>query len=241
MYKESGLRSVLKTISWRLIATLITATVVYLFTGRVDIAAAVGGIDIVVKLILYYVHERLWNNVRFGKKEVTPKVLWFTGLSGAGKSTLAEAVFDEMKKRGYKIEHLDGDNVRHIFPKTGFSKEERDRHVRRVGFLASKLESNGIFVTASFISPYRESRQFVRNLCKNFVEIYVSTPLEVCEERDVKGLYAKARAGEITNFTGIDDPYEAPESPEITVDTSKESLEQSVQRIIKAVLNAKNG
>ena len=241
MYQETGLRSLLKTISWRLLATLITATVVFVITGRLDYAAVVGGIDILVKLILYYLHERVWNNVRFGKKEITPKVLWFTGLSGAGKSTLAEAVYKELKKRGYKTEHLDGDNVRHIFPKTGFSKEERDRHVRRVGFLASKLESNGVFVTASFISPYRESRQFVRELCRNFVEIHVATPLEVCEQRDVKGLYAKARAGEITNFTGIDDPYEAPENPEITVDTSKESLERSVQRIVNIVVNGKTG
>lgn len=241
MYQETGLRSLLKTISWRLLATLVTATVVFVITGRLDYAAVVGGIDILVKLILYFLHERVWNNVRFGKREITPKVLWFTGLSGAGKSTLAEAVHAELKKRGYKTEHLDGDNVRHIFPKTGFSKEERDRHVRRVGFLASKLESNGVFVTASFISPYRESRQFVRGLCRNFVEIHVATPLEVCEQRDVKGLYAKARAGEITNFTGIDDPYEAPENPEITVDTSKESLERSVQRIVNLVVNGKTG
>ncbi|NOY36947.1 MAG: adenylyl-sulfate kinase [Chlorobi bacterium] len=235
MYKETGLRSILKTLSWRLWATLITATIVYLFTGRLDVAAAVGGIDLLVKLFLYYLHERIWNNVNYGKKEVVSRVFWFTGLSGAGKSTLAEALYAELKKKGYKTEHLDGDNVRHIFPKTGFTKEERDRHIRRVGFLASKLENNGVFVTASFISPYKESRDFVRKLCRNFVEIYVATSLEVCEQRDIKGLYAKARAGEINHFTGINDPYEIPENPEIIIDTSKESINQSIKRILQYI------
>ena len=111
--------------------------------------------------------------------------------------------------------------------------EERNRHVKRVGFLASMLEKNGVFVVATFISPYRDSREFVRNLCENFNEVHVSTPLEVCEKRDVKGLYAKARKGEITQFTGIDDPYEEPLNPEIKVDTTNQSIEESVNYVLK--------
>lgn len=135
-----------------------------------------------------------------------------------------------------KVERLDGDEVRKIFPNTGFSKEERNDHIKRVGFLASKLEENGVSVIASFISPYRETRDFVRSLCNNFMEVHVATPLEECERRDVKGLYAKARKGEITRFTGIDDPYEQPLNPEIKIDTTNRYIEESIDYILHKVL-----
>jgi adenylylsulfate kinase len=233
MFQETTTRSVLKAISWRLLATLTTILLVYLFTGRIGMAFTLGGIEIILKMLLYYLHERAWNRTSFGRKEPRPVVLWFTGLSGAGKSTISEKVYARLKEQGVKVEHLDGDRVREIFPKTGFSKEERNRHVKRVGFLASMLEKNGVTVLASFISPYRESREFVRNLCDNFVEVYVATPLEVCEQRDIKGLYAKARKGEITQFTGIDDPYEAPEKAEIVVDTSNQTVDESVNYVLR--------
>ncbi len=233
MFRESNNRSILKTISWRFWATVTTAALVLAFTGHVRIALLIGGIEVVLKIVLYYLHERVWNKISYGKKEIKPSVIWFTGLSGAGKSTISEAVYERLKKKGLKIEHLDGDVVRSIFPATGFSKEERNRHIKRVGFLASMLEKNGVFVIASFISPYKESRNFVRNLCSNFQEVYISTPLEVCEKRDTKGLYAKARKGEIKQFTGVDDPYEIPQNPEIIVDTSNQSVSESVDYVIK--------
>ena len=187
----------------------------------------------ITKLVVYYIHERIWNRVNFGKKDVEPFVLWFTGLSGSGKSTLANRFYGYIKSKGYRIERLDGDTVREIFPQTGFTKEERDSHVKRVGYIASMLEKNGVIVISSFISPYRESRGFVRGLCKNFIEVHVSTSIEECERRDIKGLYAKARSGEIKNFTGLDDPYEVPVTPEITVDTENKSLEESFQYLLK--------
>lgn len=156
-----------------------------------------------------------------------PAVLWFTGLSGSGKSTIAEAVARRLEVAGVPVEHLDGDEIRGVFPTTGFGRAERDTHVRHVGFLASKLEKHGVFVLASLVSPYAESRAFVRRLCRNFLEIYVSTPLAECERRDVKGLYARARRGEIAQFTGIDDPYEPPESPEVTIDTRRVSVDEA--------------
>ena len=116
---------------------------------------------------------------------------------------------------------------------TGFTREERNEHVRRTGFLASRLEAHDVTVVASFVSPYRESRDFVRGLCRNFIEIYVATPLEECERRDVKGLYARARRGEISNFTGISDPYEPPEHPEISFDTRTVSVEEAGARILE--------
>lgn len=171
------------------------------------------------------------------KEKLKPTVLWFTGLSGSGKSTISEKVYAELKDRGYEIEHLDGDVVREVFPKTGFSKEERDNHVKRVGFVASLLQKHGVFVVASFISPYRDARDFVRDMCEDFTEIHISTPLEVCEERDVKGLYAKARKGEIDNFTGISDPYEEPDNPELEIDTTDISVDEGVQRVLDYLEN----
>ncbi len=161
-----------------------------------------------------------------------PYVIWITGLPAAGKTTIGEALAKTLKEKGQRVEHLDGDRLRNLFPGTGFSKEDRDSHIRRVGYLAGMLEKNGVTVVASFISPYRESREFVRNLCKQFIEVYLSTPLEECEKRDPKGLYKKARKGEITQFTGIDDPYDPPENPEITIDTSNRSIEETLELLM---------
>ena len=168
-------------------------------------------------------------------KNTTQKgfVLWLTGLSGAGKSTLAEILFEKIAGMGKKCEQLDGDILRGVFPNTGFSKDARDEHIRRVGFMASRLEHHGVIVVASFISPYRESRNFVRNLCENFIEIHVRASLDECKRRDVKGLYKKALAGEIKEFTGIDDPYEAPENAEIVVNTDSQSVDESISQILE--------
>ncbi len=160
-------------------------------------------------------------------------MLWFTGLSGSGKSTIAVRVHEELVRRGVEAEYIDGDALREVFPATGFTREEREEHLRRTGYMASRLAAHGVMVVASFVSPYRESRAFIRKLCPAFAEIYVSTPLEECERRDVKGLYARARRGEIRNFTGIDDPYEVPEHPELTLDTRLLSVAQSVATVLE--------
>ena len=159
-------------------------------------------------------------------------MLWFTGLSGSGKSTIAVRVHEELVKRGLDVEYIDGDALREVFPNTGFTRAEREEHLRRTGYMASRLAAHGVTVVASFVSPYRESRDFIRKLCPSFAEIYVATPLEERERRDVKGLYARARRGEVRNFTGIDDPYEVPEHPELTLDTRILSVEQSVARVL---------
>lgn len=232
-YRDSRWRSVTKTGSWRISATVTTIILVYFFTGEFTIAVQVGMVEMVAKLVIFYLHERAWDKIRWGRKEIEPKVMWFTGLSGSGKSTVGLAVYEKLKKKGLKVEYLDGDKIREVFPSTGFTKKDRDMHIKRVGHLCSMLEKNGVTVIASFVSPYKETRDFVRNICKNFVEVYVSTPLEECERRDVKGLYAKARSGEIKNFTGIDDPYEAPENPELNIDTTGIPLEDAVSRVMK--------
>jgi adenylylsulfate kinase len=166
-----------------------------------------------------------------GTRETAP-VLWFTGLSGSGKSTIAVRVHQELLRQGVEVEYIDGDALREVFPQTGFTREQREEHLRRTGYMASRLAAHGVTVVASFVSPYRESRDFIRRLCPRFMEIYVATPLEECERRDVKGLYARARRGEIQNFTGIDDPYEVPERPELSLDTRELSVEQSVTQVL---------
>jgi adenylyl-sulfate kinase len=160
-------------------------------------------------------------------------VVWFTGLSGSGKTTLARLVEQELKGRGVRIERLDGDVVRQsLTADLGFSKEDRDKNIQRVTFVAKLLSRNGVGVVAAFISPYRATRDWVRGEVTNFVEVFVDCTLEECMRRDVKGLYQKAIAGEIPEFTGVSDPYEPPLNPEITVNTSEESVEQSFAKIM---------
>lgn len=163
-------------------------------------------------------------------------VIWLTGLSGSGKTTLALALAQRLKQLHIKTELLDGDVIREIFPMIGFTKSERIEHSRRVGYTASLLEKNNITVICSLISPYAEGRDFVRKITRNFVEVHLSTPLEICESRDPKGLYKKARTGQIKNFTGIDDPYEQPLHPELRLDTSTLNVEECVNKIINHLL-----
>jgi adenylylsulfate kinase len=160
--------------------------------------------------------------------------LWFTGLSGSGKTTITTHLVKELRGRGSQLEVLDGDIVRENLSKgLGFSKEDRDTNIRRIAFVANLLSRNGVPVITAAISPYRELRNEARELMDGrFVEVYAKAPLEVCEERDVKGLYAKARSGEIKEFTGISDPYEPPENAEIVLETDKQSPEESAQQIL---------
>src|SRR5437870_5824173 len=159
--------------------------------------------------------------------------LWFTGLSGAGKSTLSQYLSDEFKRRGYRFEVLDGDEVRtHLSKGLGFSKEDRDTNIRRIGYVARLIaRSGGVAITAA-ISPYRDVRDELRGQTPGFVEVFVRAPLDTLVERDTKGLYRKAIAGEIANFTGVSDPYEEPLHPEVVCDTSVESLAQSVTKVL---------
>jgi adenylylsulfate kinase len=159
--------------------------------------------------------------------------IWFTGLSGAGKSTLAEALYHELRRRDMKVEMLDGDVVRTNLSKgLGFSKEDRDTNILRIGFVANLLTRNGVAVIVSAISPYRDARNQCRSFIQDFVEAYVHATVEECAKRDVKGLYAKALAGELKGFTGVDDPYEPPQSPEIYLDTMSQNPDESLQLVL---------
>lgn len=160
--------------------------------------------------------------------------VWFTGLSGSGKSTIAERVALKLERRGLPVEILDGDVVRtHLSKGLGFSHEDRDENIKRVGFVCQLLTRNGVAAIASVISPYREARDHNRQKIKNFVEVYARCPVEICAQRDLKGLYQKAQAGEIKGFTGVDDPYEPPLNPEVVCKTDTESIEESVDKVIR--------
>jgi adenylylsulfate kinase len=161
--------------------------------------------------------------------------IWFTGLSGAGKTTIAHHLHEKLRDYGImNAEILDGDIVRtHLSKGLGFSKEDRDTNIRRIGWVCQLLTRHGVANIAAAISPYREVREEVRKMVGNFLEIYVKCPLDICESRDTKGLYKKARAGEIKQFTGIDDPYEEPHNPEVVLETEKEGVEQCTDKIIQ--------
>jgi adenylylsulfate kinase len=159
--------------------------------------------------------------------------VWFTGLSGAGKSTLSGALAPVLKERGHNVEILDGDIVRTNLSKgLGFSKEDRDTNILRIGFVADLLARNGVAVITAAISPYREIRDQVRSQTGNFVEVYAKCSIEELTRRDVKGLYEKALRGEIQNFTGVSDPYEEPLNPEVVIDSEKETVEESLRKIV---------
>ena len=173
------------------------------------------------------------------QQDITKGVtIWLTGLSGAGKSTIALALAEVLQKRGVqRLELLDGDIVRQNLTRgLGFSKEDRDENIRRIGFVAHLLTRNGVIVIVSAISPYREIRQEVSDRIGDFMEVYVNAPLEVCEQRDVKGIYKKARTGEIKQFTGISDPYDSPLSPTVECHTDQESITDSVEQILAKMI-----
>jgi adenylylsulfate kinase len=168
--------------------------------------------------------------------------VWFTGLSSSGKSTLSRAVCDLLRNARYDVESLDGDLVRHELSKgLGFSKEDRDENIRRIGFVADLLCRHGVIVLVSAISPYRAVRDEIRTRIGRFMEVHVNAPLAVCERRDVKGLYRKARSGELKYFTGIDDPYEPPLDPELVCHTDTEAVEQSAEKVFACICRYLSG
>ena len=235
MYKETNKRSIVKGISWRLVATTTTVIIVYLFFGRLDLAIMAGLIETILKVALYWGHERVWHKLRWGKEKIEPFNLWFTGLPLSGKTTIADMVFKELEKLQIPLERLDSKDIRTLIPNIGFSRDDRNKHMKRIGFLIKTLQNNSISTVASFVSPYRESRKAIRELVKNNIIVYVKADIDSCKARDYKGVYAKAEAGELQNFSGVNDVYEEPQYAEIVIDTDKLSIEESVEIIIKYV------
>jgi len=235
MYKETNTRSIVKGISWRFVATSTTIIIVYVFFGRLDLAIAAGLIETVLKVALYWAHERAWFKIRWGKKRIDPFNLWFTGLPLSGKTTIADKVYAELEKLHIPIERIDSKDIRDLIPDIGFSRDDRNRHMHRIGNLVRTLQKNSISTVASFVSPYRESRKAIREMVQNNIVVYVKADVETCKQRDYKGKYAKALAGELQNFPGVNDIYEEPKHAEIVIDTDKMSADDAAKQIVKYI------
>jgi len=235
LYKETNKRSIVKGISWRIVATTTTVIIIYFFFGRLDLAIAAGVIETVLKVGLYWAHERAWMKIRWGKKKIEPFNLWFTGLPLSGKTTIADRVYEKLEKLQIPLERLDSKDIRDVVPDIGFSREDRNRHMKRVGHLIKTLQNNSISIVASFVSPYRESRKAIREMVNNNIVVYLKTDVETCKRRDYKGVYEKALRGEYKNFSGVNDVYEEPQHAEIVIDTDKRSVDEAVDTIVKYI------
>lgn len=236
MYRDTKIRSLAKAVSNRAFNTTATIFIVLFFASDdktlLSIIAGAGLADIVIKFILFYINERIWDKLQFGREKYTPAVVWFTGLPYAGKRLMADKLFEYLQKKKLNAERLDGDDVRTLFPLRGFTREERNAYLMRMGFLSKLLAKNGVFVIASFISPYEKSREYNRRIIENYIEVYVATPQEVCEKWDVWGSYERARKSEISNFVGVDEKYEAPKNPEVIIDLSTENQADALAKIL---------
>jgi adenylylsulfate kinase len=235
MHKETNKRSIVKGISWRVVATSTTIAIVYLFFQRLDLAIATGVIEMSLKVGLYWAHERAWLQVRWGRKRIEPFNLWFTGLPLSGKTTIADRVYKELQKLNIPLERLDSKDIREVIPNIGFSRVNRSHHMKRIGHLIKTLQNNSISTVSSFVSPYEESREAIKEMVTNNIIVYIKAEIESCKKRDYKGVYAKALSGEYQNFSGVNDVYEEPQHAEIVIDTDKLSVEESVQIIVNYV------
>ncbi len=235
MYKETNKRSIAKGISWRVVATSTTIAIVYFFFDRLDLAIAAGMIETVLKVGLYWAHERAWFKVQWGRKKIEPFNLWFTGLPLSGKTTIADKVYEELEKLNMPIERIDSKDIRELIPDIGYTREDRNRHMHRIGNLICTLQKNSISTVASFVSPYKESRKAIREMVHNNVVVYVKADVETCKQRDYKGAYAKALTGKYQNFSVVNDVYEEPKRAEIVIDTDKLSVDESVEIIVKYI------
>jgi len=232
MRTETRARTIIKTISWRVTATLTTIAIVLAITGRINVALQIGVIEVFMKILVYYLHERVWTNMTFGIKEKPPLVLWFTGLSGCGKSQLSQAIYEKLQRKKIRAEYFDGRKIREIFPEIGYAPNKRKEHIKQIGSLVKILENNYTTVVGSFESPYEESRAYLRNNLKNYIEIYVYATLDYCIKNDTRGLYRKALSGELDNFVGVSIKYEEPKNPNIKIDFEHQTVEDSTNQII---------
>jgi len=232
MFKETNRRSIVKGITWRVVATTTTVIIVYFFFGRLDLAIMTGVIESVVKIALFWGHERIWHQIKWGNKRIEPFNIWLTGLPLSGKTTIADKVYKELEKLSIPIERLDSKDMRKVIPNIGFSREDRNRHMHRIGYLIKTLQHNSISTVASFVSPYYESRKAIRNMTKNTVVVYIKADIEICKKRDYKGKYDKALRGEYQNFTGVNDTYDEPKDAEIVIDTETTSVGEATKVIV---------
>ncbi len=222
-----------KSIIYRLYSSFITFLISFLLTGSLFAAVSISLADTLVKIFSYYFFDRIWH--RFNGFKVEPAVIWLTGLSGSGKTTIANSLMLKLKEKSIVPVILDGDEIRHAIKQHGFDEDSRKKHNLNVGYIASLFEKQGNVVIVSLISPYDDIRNDVRQMCVNFIEVYVATDIDTCISRDTKGLYKKAQSGEIKDFTGISAPYYPPLNPEIILDTTKMTVSDCSDLILNFI------
>jgi adenylylsulfate kinase len=224
-------KNITKSIFYRIYSSFITFIIAYILTQNLTASISIGVLDSIIKIFSYYFFEGIWSKITGIKNK--PCVVFLTGLSGSGKTTIANALMEKYKKSGVVPVLLDGDEIRKVIQQNGFDEASRKKHNLNVGYMAALLEAQGNVVIVSLISPYADVRNTIRKMCGHFIEVYLSTDINVCIQRDPKGLYAKALKGEIKEFTGISAPYFMPENPEVNIDTNVVSIKNSVDNIFK--------
>jgi len=230
-----NLTLIIKSVLYRFVSVLLTFFVSLLITSDLQISLMVGVADGALKILYYYGFDLIWNKLT--QTNFKPCVIWLTGLSGAGKTTIANDLFKKLQKHNVKCIILDGDEIRKCFSITAFDRDSIISHNINVGYMASLLEKQGYVVIVSLISPYRQARIRCRGLAEKFVEIYIATPLQVCKNRDVKGLYRKALNNEIKGIAGLDSPYEPPYEANVVLDTTQLDLETCTSKILHTLKN----
>ncbi len=231
---DSTKRTFSKAISWKTSGFLILSVLAYIITGSLKDTSIIAAVYHIIMLIFYYFHEKIWNRILWGK--TSGLFIQMTGLSGSGKTTIAKEVEIRLKKRGLKVEIIDGDEYREgICSDLTFSREDRNTNIRRLGFVGKVLARNNVITVMSTINPYNNIRNELREI-HGAKTVFIDCPIEKCIERDVKGLYEKALSGEIKNFTGISDPFEVPKNTDLTIKTNNLDLDMSAELLEKFIL-----
>lgn len=234
MYVETNRRSLLKGVTWRLLATSTTILIVFLFFGRLDLALAAGVLETIAKIFLYYLHERAWNQIHFGKKRIEPFNLWVIGLPLSGKRVLADRVYERLLKLKVPLERIDNQEIRTLLPETGYEKQDRMLHIKRVGFLIKKLQRHSVSTVSSFVSPYQESRQAVRGMTENYVEVFIDISPEACKQRDKTEFVTHIDPVHLEDLERIHTQYDRPQNPDIVI-TENDTLDEAVERIVNHI------
>ena len=235
MYIETSRRSLVKGITWRFLATTTTIIIVYLFFGRLDLALAAGVLETTAKIFLYYLHERGWQKITFGKKRVEPFNLWIIGLPLSGKKVIADRVFKSLEKQLHiPLERIENRELRQILPEIGYERDDRIMHIKRVGYLIKKLQRHSVSTISSFVSPYQESRDAVKAMTENYVEVYIDTPADQYKQRQEEGYVEEIDDEQLHDLDRVSHEYDKPLNPHIVI-KKDESLDDAVDRIVSYV------
>ncbi len=234
MYVETNKRSLIKGVSWRLLATTTTIIIVYIFFGRLDLAIMAGALETVAKIFLYYLHERGWNKIDYGKKRIEPFNLWIIGLPLSGKKVLADKVYEQLLSLKIPLERIESREVRKLLPEIGYEKDDRILHIKRVGFLIKKLQRHSVSTVCSFVSPYQEARDAVKEMTENYVEVYIDSDPEQYKTIQEAGFIESVDQNQLEDLNRISQDYDQPSNPKIIIKPD-ENLDDAVERIVDYV------